>query len=92
MRPQNASTKPGYQTSEFWFSLLVVLLVATLGSGLIPEATSVYQVIAAGIAVLGAFGYGVNRTQLKREEIRSHALSEASMSFYPDETLDTTRR
>lgn len=56
--------KPGWQTSEFWFSFGAVLLSTAYASGLLTNSTAL---AIAGIAssALTALGYKVSRTLVK---------------------------
>ncbi len=63
--------KPGYKTTEFWLSLLAVILGAIASSGLIDAYTTVAQVIAVGIAALTALGYSATRGYVKANARRS---------------------
>lgn len=58
------AVKPGYQTTEFYFSLLATLLTALYASGLLTSSVSL---AIAGIAatVLTSLGYKVARTIAK---------------------------
>ncbi len=56
--------KPGYKTTEFWLSLLAVLLGALLGSGLLPGGPPT-QIAGMVATLLGAMGYSYQRSQLK---------------------------
>lgn len=53
--------KPGYKTTEFWLSLVAVLIGALAGSGIVPESGPWAQVIGLVTAVLGSLGYTVSR-------------------------------
>jgi len=60
--------KPGYKTTEFWLSLLAVLLGAAMASGLVPEGGTVSQVIGGALSLLGGLGYTSSRTALKKSD------------------------
>ena len=53
--------KPGWKTTEFWLSLVAVLVGAVVASGVVPETGPWSQVIGIVSTVLGALGYSVTR-------------------------------
>ena len=55
--------KPGWKTSEFWLILTVIAVVII--AALIIRHVTVDQVIAGILSILGALGYGVQRTIAK---------------------------
>jgi hypothetical protein len=57
--------KPGYKTTEFWLSLLVVVLGAVMASGALPEGSVVGQIIGGIMAILGQLGYTAARAKSK---------------------------
>jgi hypothetical protein len=62
--PPPAPVKPGWKTSEFWFSLGAVALSAVYASGALTNTTAL---AIAGIAAtaLTTLGYKVSRTMVK---------------------------
>lgn len=58
--------KPGYKTSEFWLKVLAFLLTALYASGAIPTEGSTAKVVAIIATTLGALGYTVSRTLVKK--------------------------
>jgi hypothetical protein len=67
--PTPAPVKPGYKTTEFWLSLLAILVGAVIASGVIsPDGTGTAAKIVGGlVTLLGALGYTVQRTTLKSQ-------------------------
>jgi hypothetical protein len=59
--------KPGYKTTEFWLTLLAVVLAAVLP--FVGDYPPVAQVIGVGLSVLAALGYTSARTTTKNREI-----------------------
>lgn len=57
---------PGYKTSEFWLTLLAVLLTTFLASGVVTDTSSAAKVVGYLVSVLAALGYTAARTSLKR--------------------------
>lgn len=60
--------KPGWKTSEFWLSLLVVVLGAGVASGKVGDTGTIAKVVALGVSVLGALNYTFVRSSIKRRE------------------------
>ena len=59
------SVKPGYKTTEFWMSAVVVILGLVMASGAVGEATMASQIIGGVLAALGTLGYGADRAKTK---------------------------
>lgn len=55
----------GYKTSEFWLSLVAMIMGVLLTSGIIPETGIWSQVAGIVTTVLAAFGYSVSRGMAK---------------------------
>lgn len=53
--------KAGWKTSEFWLSLVAMLMGVLLTSGVIPETGVWSQVAGIVCTILAAFGYSVSR-------------------------------
>ena len=58
--------KPGYKTTEFWLSFLVITLGALLAADILPAAHIAVKIGAAIMAVLQAMGYTWSRTRAKQ--------------------------
>lgn len=58
-------TKPGYKTTEFWLSLVAVVLGALASSGSLADGSTAARVVGLAIAALGALGYSVSRGMAK---------------------------
>ncbi len=71
------STKPGWQTSEFWLKLAALLLTAAYASGVMTDNT-VLAVAGIAATILGALGYTVSRTIAKRSVTASQVASPVS--------------
>jgi hypothetical protein len=57
--------KPGYKTTEFWLSLLTVLISAVASSGLFASTSPAARLISIALATLTSLGYTASRTSLK---------------------------
>ncbi len=66
--------KAGYKTTEFWLSLLAMLLGALLVSGFIADGGLGYRILGGAINVLAALGYTASRSGLKKAEALGGAL------------------
>ena len=49
--------KPGYKTTEFWLSLLAVIVGLLIASGAIAEASSLGKILALAASALATLGY-----------------------------------
>jgi len=61
-----STLKPGWKTTEFWLSLLAVVLGALLTSGLLADGSQAIRIVGLGATVLGALGYTGARAMLKK--------------------------
>ena len=62
--PPAVALKAGYKTTEFWLTVLAMLVGAVMASGLLPGGapTQIAGIVASG---LGSLGYTVSRTSAK---------------------------
>lgn len=60
--------KTGYKTTEFWLSLLAMLLGTLMSSGLLAAGGLAAQIIGGAMGLLGALGYTASRTSVKNKE------------------------
>jgi hypothetical protein len=58
-------TNAGYKTTEFWLSLLAMVLGVVMASGVIPQGGLAAQIIGGCLSVLAGLGYTASRTQIK---------------------------
>lgn len=58
--------KPGYQTTEFWLTLLAMLMSMAYASGLIGETSAGYKWLTLIAGVLTSLGYTVTRGAVKK--------------------------
>lgn len=66
---ESPASKPGWQTTEFWLTLVAVL-VGFLQSQNLFESGSIWsQLLIVAVTVLGALGYQVSRTLIKSQRI-----------------------
>lgn len=68
--------KPGYKTTEFWLSLLVVVLGALLSSGALPDGSIVARAVGGVLAVAGSLGYTLARAREKVTRVAAGAISD----------------
>jgi hypothetical protein len=57
--------KPGYKTTEFWISLLVLILGVLAGSGVVTDGGAVAKVTGFATSTLAALGYTWARATTK---------------------------
>tara|TARA_R110000744_G_scaffold13121_2_gene38450 strand:- start:6463 stop:6708 length:246 start_codon:yes stop_codon:yes gene_type:complete len=65
--------KPGWKTTEFWLSLLTILIGAITTSGAISNNT-VLQGLGLAATALGALGYSGARAVTKAGESKENAI------------------
>lgn len=58
--------RPGYKTTEFWLSLSAVLVGALFASGVIAVDSGADKVLGLVATILGALGYTISRTLVKK--------------------------
>lgn len=78
---------PGWKTTEFWTTMLLVVIGATLASGLLPEHGVAVKVLGIVVAAVKAVQYTMSRTALKVEAeqtARVQALADAGASIAPE--------
>lgn len=57
--------KPGYKTTEFWLSLLVIILGALMASGALGEQHWAVKMAGLGLDLLATMGYTAARAKTK---------------------------
>jgi len=65
--------KPGYRTTEFWLSLLAMVIGAITTSGAISNSV-VLQGLGLAATALGALGYSGSRALTKAGESKENAI------------------
>ena len=60
--------KPGYQSTEFWLTLLAMILGAVMASGVLSDGGLVIQIVGGALALLAKLGYTAARTSAKNTE------------------------
>lgn len=69
--------KPGFKTTEWWLSLLIVILGGLMASGLFSEGSWALQAIGGAMSLLGGANYSHGRARLKQAAELSKPLSAA---------------
>lgn len=69
-QPESITIKPGYKSSEFYLSLVAMIMGILLTSGIIPETGPWSQVVGIICTVLSAFGYSVSRSKAKTPVVK----------------------
>ncbi len=77
--------KPGYKTTEFWLTLVAMIVGAVMASGILEQtATNLdNQVVGLIAMVLGGLGYTISRGFVKGKEAVGTALVTASAANPP---------
>ena len=70
---QLPAEKPGWQTTEFWLTLIALIVGAAMSSGAVQEGTTLYQALSFGAVVLTALGYTVSRAIVKSAKSNAEA-------------------
>lgn len=60
--------KDGYKTTEFWLSLVAMLVGALIASGVLAEGGMPLQVAGMVAAALSAMGYSSSRAKAKQAD------------------------
>jgi len=71
-------SKPGYKTTEFWLSLVAILVGAALASGAIGLESVEGTIVAFVASALTAMGYTASRTLGKSTAAKASALTAAA--------------
>lgn len=65
------NNKPGYKTTEFWMSLVAVLLGALFSSGAVVEGSSLASLLGIVTTVMASLGYTVSRSVVKTGQTKA---------------------
>jgi hypothetical protein len=76
--PNSTAQKPGYKTTEFWFTLAAVVVGVVFASGAFPEDGPVMKVLGMVASILGLLGYQVQRGMVKASGNKAAAFVEAA--------------
>ena len=66
--------KKGVSTSEFWLSLIAMVLGFLLASGLIGDESTSGKIIAFAASAMTALGYSISRGMVKKAEAFTGAI------------------
>ena len=66
MSEETKPTKPGFKTTEFWFSTAAAVIGILFASGAITEGGSVDKIVGMAATVLAGMGYTVSRGLAKK--------------------------
>jgi len=61
MNEEAKPTKPGFKTTEFWFSTAAAVIGILFASGAIAEGSSVDKIVGMAATVLAGLGYSISR-------------------------------
>ena len=62
---QSSLRKPGYRTTEFWMTLIILVLGVLVQSGVLPSNGEWSKAVAMLVQGLVALGYSRSRGQVK---------------------------
>lgn len=62
--------RPGVKSSEFWLTLLSIVVGGLVSSDLLVESSTAAKVVALAGSVLGALGYTISRSAVKINTVR----------------------
>ena len=60
--------KPGYKTTEFWFTSAAAILGLLFASGVISDGSQIDKVLGMASTVLAGMGYSVSRGLAKKSD------------------------
>ena len=66
MNEEAKPTKPGFKTTEFWFSTAAAVIGILFASGAIAEGSSIDKIIGMAATVLAGMGYSISRGLSKK--------------------------
>ena len=66
MNKEAKPTKPGFKTTEFWFSTAAAVIGILFASGAIAEGGNVDKIVGMAATVLAGMGYTVSRGLAKK--------------------------
>ena len=66
MNEEAKPTKPGFKTTEFWFSTASAVIGILFASGAIAEGSSIDKIIGMAATVLAGMGYSISRGLSKK--------------------------
>jgi len=60
--------KPGYKTTEFWFTSAAAVLGLLFASGVISDGSQIDKVLGMASTLLASMGYSVSRGLAKKND------------------------
>jgi hypothetical protein len=71
--PKSPAERPGWQTTEFWLSLVAIIVAYLISSGIAPVGSVWAQALATVATILAAIGYQASRARVKSAQIQAAA-------------------
>jgi len=71
MPEDTAPSKPGWKTTEFWLSLVAVVVAFVQSQSLFSENSTWAEGLAVLATILASLGYTASRTIIKQERIKA---------------------
>ena len=66
MNKEAKPTKPGFKTTEFWFSTAAAVIGILFASGAIAEGSNIDKIVGMAAPVLAGMGYSISRGLSKK--------------------------
>ena len=66
MNEEAKPMKPGFKTTEFWFSTAAAVIGILFASGAIAEGSSIDKIVGMAATVLAGMGYSISRGLSKK--------------------------
>jgi hypothetical protein len=63
------NTKPGVKTTEFWLTLVAMIVSTLAASGGLDPSSPVAKIVGLAAAVLAAMGYSISRGIAKQGNV-----------------------
>lgn len=63
---EKTTVKPGFKTSEFWLTLVAMLVGLFVASGVLPESHIVMKIAGFALTALAQLGYSITRAGVKK--------------------------
>ena len=67
----SSHNKPGWKTTEFWLSMLALILAFVIDMDLAIKSATWLKAVTTASAILASLGYGLQRGALKRDNLKA---------------------
>jgi hypothetical protein len=76
--PASPAQKPGWKTTEFWLTIVAMLVGVLLSAGVFPDDSGIVKGLGVAASILGLLGYQVQRGLVKASGNKAAALVEVA--------------